>query len=177
MDNATTIRNIFGLRIHIISTELQMMTMNVGMYQYEPYAYDEHYQYSEQEYHGHNARTGYYSDPGYQEYASDPKSEYCPGSQDVTHINGLSYTNLDYSFQKPEQYGESRSQPDYYEYGNGPELVGYHHGHVKEESHLHHQSYEHQNQQTNSGSQTSQQSNIVPTYKWMQVKRNVPKPN
>ncbi|KAF6206259.1 hypothetical protein GE061_017488 [Apolygus lucorum] len=154
-----------------------MMTMNVGMYQYEPYSFEEqHFQYDEQECHPGSRTAGYYSDPGYQEY-NDPKSDYFQTQDTVTHINGLSYTNLDYCYQKPDQYPDSRSQPDYFDYGSAPDL-SYHHQHVKEEAHHHHHhQYEQHQTQQNSTNPSQQQASNFPTYKWMQVKRNVPKPS
>ncbi|XP_014240663.1 homeobox protein Hox-A1 [Cimex lectularius] len=155
-----------------------MMTMNVGMYQYEPYPYDEQQcQYEEQEYPG---RHIYYPD-SYQDY-QDQKPDYYQ-TQDVNIINGLSYTNLDYNYQKPDVYSDHRvlpSQSEYLDYhGQQGHEIEYqqheiHYGHqVKEEEQVVHQHhYEHHQQQA----RLHPQQPTVPTYKWMQVKRNVPKP-
>lgn len=125
-----------------------MMTMNLGMYQYGE-AYYEEQPYYEEEY---SPRHYQYSGDQYQEY-QDQKQEYY---QDVNVINGVSYTNLDY------QYRQDR--PDFdpcLEYG--PQEL--HFQQVKEE-HLFQEQHRQQPQPPPS----------VPTYKWMQVKRNVPKP-
>jgi hypothetical protein len=102
----------------------------------------------------------------------------------ITSDNGLSYTNLDYSTSPCEsggvchggahqQYCNHPSNADYY-----PEYVYHPQQHHQpqpppqppETYHGHHQHYN--NPQQNHG----QHSAPVPTYKWMQVKRNVPKP-
>uniref|UniRef100_A0A1B6EE53 Homeobox domain-containing protein n=1 Tax=Clastoptera arizonana TaxID=38151 RepID=A0A1B6EE53_9HEMI len=123
--------------------------------------------------------------------------------QDVNIItsNGLSYTNLDYGTGYPKDLEYDRypkhhcselhlhnqeilhHHEEYHEYGHqsmmpseGLDTGQYHESHygIKEEAVPHHHRHEHFEHRT----QASQhpQTSVVPTYKWMQVKRNVPKP-
>lgn len=119
----------------------------------------------------------------YETLESKRDTESCPQRQDECH------ENLDYLHQSAiseEQYhgtsyGSSVKEeshfhphttssstlstlPDYHQ-----SAVPLHHMHQNSPHHPHH------HHQPHGGSSTSSQSN-VPTYKWMQVKRNVPKP-
>lgn len=116
--------------------------------------------------------------------------------------NGLSYTNLDYgnSYKTEHDYERLQYQPkhhcnelqphnheEYHDYGHqsmaipGDSLdTGQYHaeGHytgIKEETLTHHLHYEHGLHRPQASSLQSTTA-AVPTYKWMQVKRNVPKP-
>nr|XP_024219478.1 drebrin-like protein [Halyomorpha halys] len=129
-----------------------MMTMNLGMYQYGE-AYYEEQPYYEEEY---SPRYQYHADQ-YQEYP-DQKQEYF---QDVNVINGLSYTNLDYQYRCPDRQQEYEPCLEY-----GQQELQFQP--VKEE-HMFSGSEQHRLQPV-------QPAPSIPTYKWMQVKRNVPKP-
>ncbi|CAH1404629.1 unnamed protein product [Nezara viridula] len=124
--------------------------MNLGMYQYGE-AYYEEQPYYEEEY---SPRYQYHADQ-YQEY-QDQKQEYF---QDVNVINGLSYTNLDYQYRCPERPQEYEPCLEY-----GQQELQFQP--VKEE-HIFQEQHR---------LQPPQPAPSIPTYKWMQVKRNVPKP-
>ncbi|KAF4518711.1 hypothetical protein B566_EDAN013730 [Ephemera danica] len=106
--------------------------------------------------------------------------------EDIISDNGLSYTNLDYGY--AAQYGQYQQDPQqqqttYYEYAREytpADLCtqgGYTHQQTQQQTQhrvSHHQTHSQQQQQQQQQQQPQQPA--VPTYKWMQVKRNVPKP-
>lgn len=82
--------------------------------------------------------------------------------------------------QLQQHYGQTRQDTGYavqqqHFKEEAPDHVVYHgiqvHPHVQPQHHHHHQQHQQQHHPTQSQQQTQ-----VPTYKWMQVKRNVPKP-
>lgn len=166
-----------------------MMTMNLGpMYGYgestTAYYADEHSGYygGEDEYSPRNHGYSGYTDGSFHEGSGFPpqedhrqKQEGGFFTQDVNIINGLSYTNLDYQYGSGTGLERQRLQDFEHCYpcqeesypGAGQDLHQYQH--VKEEQHYDQQQHSQHRLQP-------PQAPTVPTYKWMQVKRNVPKP-
>lgn len=137
----------------------------------------------------------YYSEGNELHYYPDMVGT-CPQlEQQADHIisadNGLSYTNLDYGYQ---QYGGHPYQADmhyqpykpelpYLQYGEegpawagGPGCLEYPGGYKGEAGGQAEDCYRPDAGARGSAQQGGSHHHGVPTYKWMQVKRNVPKP-
>jgi hypothetical protein len=144
-------------------------------------------------------RGGYY---GQEHYGQEYPQLYTQHPE-IIASNGLSYTNLDYGggYQKQEERGWKQEDPlvqelagyvaQEYPVAQPPQEYLHHYQPLKEEDSLphlsnHHHQYDHhhhhqqnqhqQQQQQQSIHHVSQPAQSLPTYKWMQVKRNVPKP-
>ncbi|XP_034248268.1 homeotic protein labial-like, partial [Thrips palmi] len=145
--------------------------------------------------HGYlGATAAYYPHQYYPEYSQQQQQQQQqqqPGVGVITTDDGLSYTNLDYGPYAPQHHdGQQGQQQGQQGQGAGLILGGEapyshlhltpHHHHPHHHHNVHHQ-LQHQGQmqqqQQQQQPQPSQQSAPVPTYKWMQVKRNVPKPS
>ena len=114
----------------------------------------------------HHQQSSHHHEPDYQISLGSSNYLHQIPSEESLHYGQAGLRQTDYAAHPTGHYKEESPDPSGYHtiQQTGHSLHGHAHGHPH-----HHQQHPHHSQQQQHQSQ-------VPTYKWMQVKRNVPKP-